>query len=284
MVLVCRCVVIFLFSSLSLLVYADIKDQEWEQEIAKKLEQEATASRMVWLKDKDNTPFLALYEEQSQEIASGAVVVLHAMGAHADWPIIISALRKNLAKQGWSTLSIQLPVLAIRHSVENYGKTIAAAQDRIDAAVDYMREEKFRNIVLVGHGFGAISALSYTQTLSTPKVMAVAAIGLQDYAFLKPAVDILQLIEKNTLPLLDIYGERDFQHIVEQAPDRRLAANKGNNDNFTQLEVDGADHYFSKMDDVLARRVRGWLDKAAPGVSVMFETNLTNEENEIAPE
>ena len=37
------------------------------------------------------------------------------------------------------------------------------------------------------------------------------------------------------------------------------------------MEINGADHDFSKMDDVLARRIRAWLNKAAPGVPVMFD-------------
>jgi len=106
------------------------------------------------------------------------------------------------------------------------------------------------------------------------KVIALVAIGLHDYAFVKPTIDLLGLIEKSKIPVLDIYGSRDFKKVISQAPDRRLAAKKGNNRQYVQIEIEGADHYFNKMENVLVKRIRGWLDKAAPGVSIMVDKDF----------
>ena len=111
------------------------------------------------------------------------------------------------------------------------------------------------------------------------------ALGLQDYPFLKPAIDILGLVEKTQIPGIRSYsGGRDLRNVINQAPDRRLAAKKGNNRQYVQLEIEGADHYFNKMEDVLIKRIRGWLDKAAPGMSIMvdenFDGNLENNDDE----
>jgi pimeloyl-ACP methyl ester carboxylesterase len=147
-----------------------------------------------------------------------------------------------------------------------------------------LRERKFLNIVIIGHSFGAATALAYLEREQRQKVVALVAIGLQGYGFVKPAINILDLIEKSKVPLLDIYGSRDFRNVIRRAPDRRLAAKKGNNRLYTQIEIAGADHYFNKMDDVLIKRIRGWLDKAAPGMSILvnedFDGNDEKDENQ----
>lgn len=70
------------------------------------------------------------------------------------------------------------------------------AAERIKAAVKYLSENKVLNIVVIGHSFGAASTLFYLEKEETQKVIALVAIGLHDYAFVKPSVDILELIEK----------------------------------------------------------------------------------------
>ncbi len=258
------------FSSLS---HAGSLDSNWEKQVAEKLETSAEATEIEYL-TVNGRSFLGLYTELSGDVASGAVIVLHGMGGHADWPKTISPLRLALPKQGWSTLSIQLPLLAIETPIENYGKTLDAASARIDAAVSFLRSRKFHNIVIVGHSFGAASALHYLSRQQDRKVQAVVVISLQEYPFLKPPINTLKLIEKIQIPLLDIYGSRDYRKVIEQAPDRRLAAKKANNRLYTQFEIEAADHYFSKLEDVLARRIRGWLDKVAPAVSIKTSEEL----------
>ena len=85
---------------------------------------------------------------------------------------------------------------------------------------------------------------------------------------------MLILIEKSRLPILDIYGEQDFKRVIGEAPDRRLAAKKGGNKHYDQYEIEGADHYFNKMENVLVKRIRGWLDKAAPGVAIIVKDDI----------
>ncbi len=271
--------VFFLLLTNILPLCADMIDREREKQITEKLMEEAKATEVLWL-DAEGENFLALYTSQTSEVAHGAAIILHAMGGHADWPQTISPIRRTLPEHGWTTLSIQLPVIAPENQIEDYGKTLQQTAERIKAAVRLLRERKFLNIVVIGHSFGAASTLAYLEKEEKQKVMALVAVGLQDYAFVKPSIDLLGLIEKSKIPVLDIYGSRDFKKVIKQAPDRRLAAKKGNNRQYTQIEIEGADHYFNKMEDVLIKRVRGWLDKAAPGVSIMvdedFDGNVEN--------
>lgn len=278
-----RLAALSLLPLLSLTCQAGAMDREWEQQIAERLLEQAEVSETVWLQA-GGEEFLGLFNRQSSDNASGAVIILHGMGAHADWPRLISPLRLNLPGQGWSTLSIQLPLVAIEHPIEDYGKTLSAAKDRLEAAVRFLQTRKYLNIVVIGHSFGAATVLSYLSDSQRPRILALAAIGLQEYPFLKPAINVLDLIEAARLPILDIYGGRDYLRVRNHAPDRRLAAKKAGNKNYKQVEVPGANHYFYKMEDVLAKQIRGWLDKTAPGVPIMvnqeFDGNDEDQEKQ----
>ncbi len=272
-------IVFSLLFGCSLTVIADSMDRDWEQRAAKKLAENVKGSENLWLEARGKD-FLALYTSQPDEDVHGAVILLHAMGGHADWPQTISPLRTRLPEHGWATLSVQLPVLAPENQIEDYGSTLKQAADRIRAAVRFLRERKFLNIAVIGHSFGAATALAYLEKEKKQQVVAFVALGLQEYPFVKPAIDILGLIEKTKIPVLDLYGGRDLRNVINQAPDRRLAAKKGNNRQYTQLEVEGADHYFNKMEDLLVKRISGWLDKAAPAMSITVDEDFDgNKEN-----
>ncbi len=249
-------------------VNADKVDQDWEQRTTQKLAENVKATEVLWL-DAGGTDFLALYNQQTSGISQGAIIILHAMGGHADWPQTISPIRTKLPEHGWSTLSIQLPLIAPENQIEDYGRTLGHAVTRIGSAVSFLRDRQFTNIVFIGHSFGAASALIYLEKQQIQKIVALVAIGLQNYAFLKPTIDVLALIEKTKIPVLDIYGSHDFKNVIRRAPDRRLAAKKGSNERYTQLEIEGADHYFTKMEDTLFQQILAWLDKAGSDLPVV---------------
>lgn len=116
--------------------------------------------------------------------------------------------------------------------------------------------------------------LSYLQNDGGQKIMALVATGLQDYAFVKPSLDLLGLIEKSKIPILDIYGSRDFKKTIVQAADRRLAAKKGDNNEYAQLEIIGADHYFNRVEDILINRILSWLEIVAPDIAITVRKDV----------
>jgi pimeloyl-ACP methyl ester carboxylesterase len=268
-----------LLLTLAFSVAADPLDREREKLVSDKLAEEVDDGEVLWL-DANNEKFLALLIKQTNQQANGAVIILHGMSAHADWPQIIEPIRTALPEHGWTTLSIQLPVIAPKNQVEDYGKTLEQAAARIEAAIRLLHEHKFRNIVAIGHSFGAANVLAYLEKEKSQKIISMVAIGLQDYAFVKPQMDLLGLIEKSKIPVLDIYGSRDFKEATDQAADRRLAAKKGGNRKYVQMEIEGADHYFTKLEDVLIKRMRGWMNKAAPGMSIVVKKDLDKEKEQ----
>jgi pimeloyl-ACP methyl ester carboxylesterase len=244
-----------------LIVEADSSDYNWEKRISTGIVEKAKATELFWLETVDDS-FLALFNSQHSEEAKGAAIILHSIGGHADWPEVISPVRKILPQSGWSTLSIQLPTISPENNIENYGNTLQEAEQRIVAAVKLLRKRGgFSNIILIGHGFGALVSLAYLEKKNSQNVDAIIAISLQNYVYVKPAINVLRLIEKIKIPTLDIYGSLDFREGVESAPDRRLASKKSGNYLYTQIEVKGADHYFNNMENNLIQHIVGWMNK-----------------------
>ncbi len=62
----------------------------------------------VWLKA-DGREFLSIYTEADD--SSAAVVILHGGGFHRGWADAINPLRVGLVERGYSTLSLEMPVL-----------------------------------------------------------------------------------------------------------------------------------------------------------------------------
>ena len=133
-------ILVFVFSNQ--LVAEGIKELNREQQIAEKLTLTADADEIISLKASGGR-FIGLYKRaKSSEIntgeAHGVMILVHGMGAHPDWPDVISPLRTQLTEFGWSTLSIQMPILSPEEPISEYGRTLRLANSRIQAAVDYL--------------------------------------------------------------------------------------------------------------------------------------------------
>ena len=63
--------------------------------------------------------------------------------------------------------------------------------------------------------------------------------------------------------MLDIYGEDDLDTIIASIDDRAESAKKAGNKKYTQVEVEGANHFFDGKEDALLEAVAGWLKKVS---------------------
>ena len=59
--------------------------------------------------------------------------------------------------------------------------------------------------------------------------------------------------------MLDIYGGNDYAIVLETAAARRAAG--AGNGAYVQQRVDGANHFFTDHNAMLAASVSAWLDK-----------------------
>jgi len=78
------------------------------------LADETIKKQIVWLdtpegKGKANIKFLGLETHEHTSEPQGAVLFLHGVDQHPDWPKVIKPLRTVLPENGWYTFSIMLP-------------------------------------------------------------------------------------------------------------------------------------------------------------------------------
>jgi len=273
-------ILVFVFSNQ--LVAEGIKELNREQQIAEKLTLTADADEIISLKASGGR-FIGLYKRaKGSEIntgeAHGVMILVHGMGAHPDWPDVISPLRTQLTEFGWSTLSIQMPILSPEEPISEYGRTLRLANSRIQAAVDYLHAWEIEAIILLGYSFGASQAANYLASNNPEEIKAFVSVSMLAQKFIKPGLDVYKFIAGIPVPILDIYGEDDLEDVRRGIDDRRLAASKNGNTGFRQIELQKAGHHYLGLEDVLVEQIQVWLQN---NVLVMDETA---EISEISPE
>lgn len=202
--------------------------------------------------------FLGLYTEASEGPGDQAVILMHGMGAHPDWPEIISPLRGYLPDHGWATLSIQLPILTNEAAQKDYAPLFDEVAPRVDAATVFLQSKGIKTIVLIGHSLGASMAATYLAGGDRPAIKGLVVIGMGAAGGDERMSGSLAL-EKIRIPVLDIYGSRDLENVLDSVTIRHKASRIARNPDYRQLQVEGADHFFLGLEDTLNRRVYGWL-------------------------
>jgi len=191
--------------------------------------------------------FLGLLTE-ADPAKENAIVVLHGIGAHPDWPQVVNPLRVQLAEQGWTTLSIQLPVLGSEATGADYVPLNEEAAARILTSVRYLKQAGAAGVYIVAHSLGSRMA-SYFLAQTDEPVKGFVGVGMN--------VGTVQYLDQIDIPMLDLYGSDDLEGVLGSADDRRKAA--AANPGYTSHMVDGANHFFNDMDDELVSAVVNWL-------------------------
>jgi len=229
------------------------KEKRWAEQITDSLMDGETCKL-----EAGGTPFLGLFTKASGRSTGRAVVIVHGMGAHPNWAEVIQPLRVGLAEHGWSTLSIQMPVLPNEAGLKDYVPLFDEVTPRIDAAVDMLRKRGNKTVVLIGHSLGATMSAWYLSNKKKAGVEGVVLIGVGNSKIDEKTNSLLSL-SKITLPVLDIYGSRDLAGVLATTEDRKSVALRAGNKAYRQIKIEGADHFFTGMQDTLGRRVYGWL-------------------------
>ena len=94
----------------------------------------------VYLEQKNRHKFLGIYTEVNK--AKMGLVVVHGIGIHPDWGII-GTLRQRLPDHGYTTLSIQMPILAVDAKPEDVAH-FPEAVERLQLAVAYLKSKGYK--------------------------------------------------------------------------------------------------------------------------------------------
>lgn len=230
------------------------KEKRWEEQIVPSL----LVGEPVTLKAGE-VEFLALAADNVSETELGGAIIIHGIGVHPAWPDIIDPLRMNLPEHGWHTLSLQMPILPNEAEGKDYIPLLPEVPARIQAGVDYFKARGVKNIVIIAHSLGGVMTNYYLAKQPDPAVRAYVSIGVSNAT--PGGFDAVAAYKKINIPVFDIYGSQDLEGVLATAVAR--ANNSKHNKNFRQVKVDGANHFFSGMQEELVELVRDWLGKQA---------------------
>jgi dienelactone hydrolase len=227
----------------------DAREQRWADEIVPAL----VVGDAVWLQPPGpQKKFLGIFTEArgGAKRARGAIVLAHGLGVNPDYGVI-GSLRTTLADAGYTTLSIQMPVLAASEPADRYPGLFSEAADRIGAAVAWLQAKKYRRIVLVSHSMGARMANHYLGRNPDAPLAAWVALGISSGEF-EPGT-------AGGVPIFDIYAENDLPAVLAGVPARAkvLARVPGSR----QAMVYGADHYFTRKEKELGTLIEMLLER-----------------------
>lgn len=197
-----------------------------------------------------NHKFLTLFTEAPN--AKAALVIVHGLGVHPDWNLI-GVLRTQLADAGYTTLSVQMPVLKNEAKGEDYPPTFPEAAQRLDQAVAFLKAKGYKKVVIVSHSMGSRMSHYYLSHAKGHPVDAWVAIGIGG----------AETYRGLGIPVLDLYGENDLPIVLKGAAKRAVSL-KGNAAS-AQILAPKTDHFFTDHDAELVKYVREYLDKVLGG-------------------
>lgn len=197
----------------------------------------------VYLEQKNGHRFLGILTEANSPRMG--LIVVHGMGLHPDWEMI-GTLRQRLPDHGYTTLAIQMPVLAADAQFDAYPAVFPDAADRLALAVAYLKGKGLTRIAIVSHSNGSRMSRVFMSG-NPPDVDTWVALSLtrgETFAGVK-------------VPVFDLYGGKDLPHV--------LSATKKRKDSFMnpasrQQSIAGADHFYVGHEEGMVEAVRSFLD------------------------
>lgn len=221
------------------------REKRWADEIVPGL----VVGEPVYLKTSKGRRFLNLYTETAN--AKAAVIIIHGRGVHPDMGLI-GVLRSRLSTHGYTTLSVQMPVLWAEAAGNDYLPEFPEARERIATALSFLQTKGNKKIALVAHSMGARMSSNYLkQNLSAP-LFAWVPVSITN--------DKLEGLAGLKFPVLDLYGEHDLPQVLDNNAARAQVIQKIPRS--VQIMVPKADHFFENQDDALIGHVKNFLDQA----------------------
>ena len=239
------------------------KEKRWANQVVDSI----LVGEAQWL-NAGKVKFLSIYTENTSAKSLGGAIILHGTGVHPNWDQVIRPLRTQLPEFGWTTLSLQLPILSNEAGYQDYIPLFSEVAPRIKAGVDFLKAKGIHNIVIIAHSLGSTMAAYYLGNKPDPAISAFVAIGASGNFYKSNKVDFLSSLKTIKVPVLDLFGSDDLNSVLKSEKAKAAVARKAGNKNYTQVKIAGANHFFDDKNAVLVKRVRGWLLKNAAGTEI----------------
>jgi predicted esterase len=253
MLLRALCIIIMLGAGVPALASDAAKEKRWAEQIVDAL----LDGEPVWL-DAGQGEILGIYTEAETESIKGGLIVAHGVGVHPDWDQVVKPIRVEMTTRGWSTLSIQMPILRNEATVEEYVPLFDEVAPRINAAIEFLHAQGIATIVIVGHSQGANMSAFYLAHNPDSPAKALIGVGM-NAAQATERVNTAHSLARIRIPVLDLYGSDDLPIVLDTAAQRAQAASKAGNDRYQQQVVQGAGHFFDDNNAQLLQAVESWL-------------------------
>ena len=238
---------IFILGLLACCMTTSAQDHERETRLSEQTLATLVVGDPVQLEQKNGYRFLGLYTRAAQE--RGAVVIAHGRGWSPDFDLYAD-LRTQLADAGYSTLSIQMPVLAGTAKLGDYLTIFSDSDERFSLAIKWLRTNGARNVAIVSHSLGATMANHYL--INGPDAAADAWVFIS-------IINGLEDMFRIKVPVLDVFGSDDWEVTRFGADERKAQILKIANSQ--QVVVAGAQHFFEGKRNELTRDVVVFLDR-----------------------
>ena len=227
---------------------ANAQDYEREARWAEQTLATLVVGDSVQLEQANKHRFLGLYLRAANE--RGAVVIAHGRGWSPDYELY-GELRSRLAAAGYSTLSIQMPVLPSSAKIGDYLPTFPDADERLAVAIAWLREKSASKVAIVSHSLGATMANHYLINTREPRVDAWVFISI---------INGLEDMFRIKIPVLDVFGSKDWEVTRFGADERKAQILKIANSR--QVVIDQAPHFYEGKYDELTRVIAEFLNRA----------------------
>ena len=202
--------------------------------------------------------FLGIFMAAEGVPERGAAIILHGRGTHPDWGQVAGPLRTTLPAHGWTTLSLQMPVLGKEATYYDYLPVFSEAIPRIDAGIRYLREHGATRIAIIAHSCSVHMSMAWLEQRGDTGIDAYIGIGMGATDYRQPMPQPFPF-DRIRVPLLNIYGSNDYPAVQRQA--ERLATLLPNmHPASSQLQIAGANHYFEEYHEALAAGISPWLN------------------------
>lgn len=240
---ICTALAVLILLSSPVLAMDYEREQRWSEQILPAV----LVGEPVWIKQNNGHEFLGLYTEA--EKARGAIIIGHGRGWNPDFELY-GVLRTKLAEAGYTTLSIQLPVLGPGAKVGDYIPTYTDGAERYELAAKYLQDKGFRNVAIVSHSLGATMANYYLIKADETTVKAWVFVGI---------INGLEEMFRIKIPVLDVFGSKDWEITQVGAYERLKQINKVPGSQ--QVVVSDALHFFEGKEDELVGIILTFLDR-----------------------